>query len=66
MTEKLNKIKTMKINRTILMTACLSVGSILILAGAFFVISHWRGGHILMILGLLVMALYTILMLKKK
>ena len=65
MIEQLNKIKTMKINRNILMTVSLGFGSILILAGAFFVISHWRGGNILTILGLLFMAFYTILILKK-
>jgi hypothetical protein len=55
----------MKFNRNILMTATLCVGSILTLGGAFFVISHWRGGHILVILGILVITFYTIVLINK-
>lgn len=49
----------MKINRNILLKVSLATGLTLVLIGAFFKISHFKGADALMIIGLIITLIYT-------
>ncbi|MCX6326519.1 MAG: hypothetical protein NT144_07705 [Bacteroidia bacterium] len=56
----------MKINRNILIKASLAIGLSLVLIGAFFKISHWKGADALMIIGLVATLIYSLTELSTK
>jgi hypothetical protein len=51
----------MKINKNTLIKVSLGIGLSLVLLGAFFKISHWKGGDVLMIIGLVATLIYSVI-----
>jgi hypothetical protein len=56
----------MKINKNILIKVILAIGLSLVLLGAFFKISHWKGADALMIIGIVATLIYSLTELSTK